>query len=109
MDYCAPRGVRYGEFLDWDQLSRDAALAWQARENARCGSCGQVEADWMVDGPDGPTEAVPPPLVVDHHWCPGCAALGTRRANEKDLPAGVTHAFRANVTDAEAPPATWAG
>ncbi len=89
MDYCAPRGIPYGVFLDWSQLSRDAALAWQERESARCSSCGQVKADWMTTGDDGePVEAVPPPLVVADHWCPGCEALHRHRkaAGDEERP-----------------------
>lgn len=93
MDYCAQRGIPYTTFLGWDPPSRDAALAWQARVNARCGSCGQVKADWMVDGPDGPIEADPPPMVVAEHWCPGCEAHERRRRNHKDLPPGISHRF----------------
>ncbi len=132
MDYCGPRAVPYGDFMDdrvWSPLSRDAALAWQERENARCGSCGQVKADWMAQdedgnllryrvGPDGlhvfdddgrlipdpngePFEATPPPFIVDYHVCFGCAAIEQRRANEKELPPGVRHAFRRPLPPAE--------
>lgn len=55
----------------------------------------------MTVGENGESvEAVPPPLVVDEHWCPGCAALGRRRKNQgKEEPEpGVTLGFAPNVT-----------
>jgi hypothetical protein len=94
MDYCAPRAIPYAKFLEWDPLSRDAALAWQARKSATCGSCGQVKGDWTDE--DG-HELHPPPLIVTEHWCPGCAALETRRTNSKDLPPGVQLGFAVNA------------
>lgn len=102
MDYCGPRGIPYGRFLSWDDLSRDSALAWQARESARCGSCGQVKADWVDD--DG-QELVPAPLRVDDHWCPGCEALERHRAVTKgqEPQPGIRPAFTANQPTASQP------
>lgn len=92
MDYCGPKPLRYAEFLEWDDLSRSAALAWQARENAKCGSCGQVKADWTdAEG----RQQHPAPFVVVDHWCPGCEALGQRRIVEGsgEKPPGISHVF----------------
>ncbi len=40
MAYCGPRGIPLEEFLQWGELSQDAALQWQAYEARRCSSCG---------------------------------------------------------------------
>lgn len=86
MEYCGPRGIRYAEFLSWDQLSRDAALAWQARKASRC-QCGQVPAEWRrydlesgepVLDEHGAHEALYPaeaPYLVEGAYCPACAEL----------------------------------
>ena len=104
MDYCAPHGIPYGDFLEWSQLSRDAALAWQARESAKCGGCGQVRAEWMTVDTDGhEVEAVPAPFLVDDHWCPACDALARhRRARGDTTPDGVHDVFRPNDAAADA-------
>lgn len=49
MAYCGPRSIPYLEFLEWDDLSRDAALAWQAREASRCPDCGQLPGEFVDD------------------------------------------------------------
>lgn len=105
MDYCGPRGIPYGDFMDdriWSPLSRDAALAWHLREARRCGSCGQVKEDWMahdadgnpIIGPNGkPAELNPEPFDVVHHHCPACDRLARRRNTGEKLNDGVTYAF----------------
>lgn len=60
MAYCGPRGIPLEEFLEWGDLSQDAALAWQSYENRRCQSCGHHPEE-------GPRHA-----HVD--VCPGCVA-----------------------------------
>lgn len=95
MAYCGPLGLAYTTFLEWDELSRSAALAWRRREDQRCGGCGQVRDDWMARDGDGQPvcdehgnqmEADPPPLAVVDHYCPACDALGrARKAREKQL------------------------
>lgn len=88
MGYCGPRGIRYSEFLDWDQLDQDAALAWQARELARC-RCGQVPAEWreydemghpVLDEHGAHAEAKVKPFFVAEEFCPACRDLA--RAND---------------------------
>lgn len=83
MAYCGPRGIPLHEFLDWPALSRDAALAWQERENAKC-RCGQVRSEWRKYDEHGhpvlengahvadPDNA---PFTVDGEFCPACHAL----------------------------------
>ena len=96
MDYCAPRGILYEDFLEWPDVSRAAALAWQNKANAQCGSCGTVKADWMtVDAEGNAVEIMPPPMHVTDHWGPGCDALArARRIRGNDLGDGMHLAFR---------------
>ena len=88
MAYCGPRGIPYTQFLGadprWDDLSREAALAWQADEDHRCNGCGQDRDDWyerdaegeIVYGDDGyPKVAVPFRFDVTNAYCPACHAL----------------------------------
>lgn len=49
MAYCGPRGIPLSTFLNWSQADQDAALQWQADENARCPSCGTHPQDWRED------------------------------------------------------------
>jgi hypothetical protein len=85
MGYCGPRGIPYEHWLGvadgWTEYSRQAALAWQSRENQRCGDCGQVRPDWL--GADGKELRRPPFDVVDE-WCPGCDALHLHREDQPD-------------------------
>jgi len=85
MAYCGPRGIPYEEWAGiatgWTVFSRMAALAWQAREADRCGSCGQVHADWRDD--QG-RELRDPPCAVVLVKCLGCEALHLDRADRGD-------------------------
>lgn len=101
-DYCASRGIAYSAFLEWDDLSRDVALAWHARDRERCGGCGAVPSDWKAYDDDGNPilddtgehrEAWPPKYVLEAHHCPACAALA-RAADDKDPPPGRRWYFR---------------
>jgi hypothetical protein len=49
MAYCGPRGIALSEFLRWDRADQDAALAWSAYENRRCGNCGTHPEEWRED------------------------------------------------------------
>lgn len=78
-----PRGIRLAEFLDWDVLSRDTALAWQARENRKC-RCGQVPSEWRrYDEHGRPVledgvhveDTVNRPAHVEGEFCPACYEL----------------------------------
>lgn len=81
MDYCGPRGIPYSTFLDWDDLSQSAALAWQARERDRCGGCGQHRSDWLDD--HGQELRQRPAEVVDV-FCPACSDLEAARQARGD-------------------------
>lgn len=100
MAYCGPRGIRYTEFLEWDPVDRDAALAWQNRESARCGGCGTVPADWLNDwGPDGQPVAneLTPVMHAQDQYCAGCGARHRHEATHKDgAPPGVHTVFVPN-------------
>lgn len=89
MDYCGPAGIPYLAFLDWDPLSRDAALAWQARRNETCGGCGTARSDWM-NGRDEHGNLVAntlaPTYLTEDIYCPGCGALELHRKNAQDGP-----------------------
>jgi hypothetical protein len=96
MAYCAPRGIRYHDFLGWDDLSRDAAIAWQVREHAKCSGCGQLREEWMERDPETGelTEMFPAPFRVVEHWCPACAAVGqARKVRGDDFVEGRHFAF----------------
>lgn len=100
MAYCGPAGIRYAEFLEWDDLSRDAALAWQYRQDRRCSSCGTVHDDWLnsrdAEG-NLVADELAPVYVTDDIYCPGCAALDRhRRTNGEDEVPGRHPAFVAN-------------
>jgi hypothetical protein len=59
MGYCGPRGIPLSVFLgrvvrpgvdaEWLPSDREDALAWQAHENRRCGSCGTHRDEWAED------------------------------------------------------------
>ncbi len=74
MRYCGPLGIAYSVWLGvgdgWDGYSRAAAMAWQAREDDRCGGCGQQRSDWLDE--DGMVLQEPPFTMVEIS-CPSCA------------------------------------
>ena len=79
MDYIGPLGIPYDEWLDWPDLSKQAALAWQARERDRCPDCGQQRSDWFDD--DG-HEVPDPPSLPAEYVCPSCEALDSYRRDK---------------------------
>lgn len=91
MAYCAPRGIPYLEFREWDQLSQDAAMAWAARDADVCGGCGTHRHDWLDSAG---MELHDAPMVVRDRYCPGCAALARHTAdpNREERP-GVAVVF----------------
>lgn len=68
MGYCGPAGLAYTEFMGWDPLSRDLALAWRRREDSRCGGCGVPYEDWYLD--DGTPDDTA--YTLNAYRCPGC-------------------------------------
>lgn len=104
MEYCGPRGIPYTQFIGWDQIDQDAALAWLVRDRGKCDGCGTVSSDWLnaFDEDGEPVANIMAPVfhAVDVH-CAGCAA---RAAHEKtfvgDRPAGLHTGFVPNP-DAE--------
>ena len=77
MRYCGPRGIPLSQFLAWAQPDQDTALAWQAREALRCGSCGHHPDD-------GPVHA-------HVEVCPSCAARAAASAEVRDTPGAHVH------------------
>lgn len=67
MRYCGPLGIPLSTFLAWDPLDQDAALAWQAHESRRCGSCGTHPDDWERDRQTA--------WHAEPDQCPGCVEL----------------------------------
>jgi hypothetical protein len=67
MAYCGPRGIPLSTFLSWSEADQEAALAWQAHESRRCGSCGTHPDDWSPQA-GGDREA----YHAEVHQCPGC-------------------------------------
>jgi hypothetical protein len=78
MAYCGPRGIPLSEFLRWSRADQDAALAWTAHENRRCGNCGTHPDEWSEDN-----------LAYHAHLteCVGCRQL-QRLANTDDAKTG---------------------
>lgn len=104
MAYCGPRGIPYTTFLGddngWDDLSRAAALAWQADQDKRCQGCGQDRADWwerdengdIVVTDDGyPKVRVPFAYTVETSYCPACDALERYREGATANPVRGAH------------------
>lgn len=88
MDYCGPRGIPLETFLDWPQLSQDAALTWAGYESRRCGECG-VHPD---EGPHHPHVNV----------CAHCAARdAAAKSEEGQLPGA--HVTMAHGTSLDCP------
>lgn len=75
MTYCAPNAVPYSAWLDWSDLDRAAAIAWQARDADRCPGCGLHHSD--LDDIGGDRRRLP----VDGEWryCVGCEAKDLTR------------------------------
>jgi len=84
MDYCGPKGLGLHEFLSWPQESQDAALAWQAYNNRRCGQCGVHLDDWKEDL-GGDREA----WHAEQYTCPGCLKLGRLQETLQDAKGGI--------------------
>lgn len=70
MAYCGPRGIPYDGWLEWDDTSRAAALAWAEREADRCPGCGLHHRDLAHVGGDHRKMPVKP----DYRLCMGCQA-----------------------------------
>ncbi len=69
MAYCGPRGIPLETFLDWPQLSQDAALVWAGHESRRCPECG-------THPDEGPHHA-------HVNVCAGCAAREAKAGTEE--------------------------
>ncbi len=80
MAYCGPAGVAYTDFLTWDALSRDLAIAWRQQEDSRCSGCGVPMGDWYLE--DGtPDDRA---YKAELYRCPGCSELGSVETDAKD-------------------------
>lgn len=88
MDYCAPHGIPYREFMGigrgWDQFSRDAVLLWQQLKRETCEQCGTHPDDWNPKA-GGHIHA----WAATKHSCKGCARVAAgQKALEKELQPG---------------------
>jgi hypothetical protein len=70
MAYCAPKGIPLSVFLTWSDTDQEAALAWQAHESRRCGSCGTHPDDWSRDRHA---------FHAEMYVCPGCVEVQRRQ------------------------------
>lgn len=84
MAYCAPRGIPLSTFLGWPEEDQQAALMWQAYENARCPSCRTHPEDWLDE--DGHSlRAGQHPQHWHQEFCPGCQSKQrSAKAAEQD-------------------------
>jgi len=81
MDYCGPRGIPYLDFLEWDDVSRNAALAWSIRDRHTCSGCATLRSDWnnTVDENGEPApDLTNPVFLATDVYCPGCDAKQRR-------------------------------
>jgi uncharacterized protein YlaI len=78
MDYCGEQGIPLGWFLggpyEWDDFSRDAALAWDLNRKIRCATCNEYEEDWL-DEKGLRRVGRKAPKQVSTYICPGCEAI----------------------------------
>lgn len=85
MRYCGPRGIPYTTWLGvgdrWDEYSREAAMAWQAREDDRCPGCGQQRHEWLDENGVVLEE---PPFELVEHACPSCAEKERYESEARD-------------------------
>lgn len=94
MEYCGPRGIPFEDWLEWGDLSKAMALAWQARRADVCpNGCGQHRTEWLDD--DGIELRVRPARVVPV-YCPSCDDLARARKAHGDLEPGVSLGWAAN-------------
>lgn len=68
MRVCREWRIPHSEFLGWDSLDREKALAFVIHEGQRCKECG-------IHGEDWPTEVDPAPFEVYATRCFGCQAV----------------------------------
>jgi hypothetical protein len=83
MAYCGPKGIKLSEFLSWPDDDQAAALAWQAHEGRRCGSCGTHPDEWDPEA-GGSRGAYTPEVYA----CRGCERLEQLRDSDA-VPKGV--------------------
>ena len=83
MAYCGPRGIPLSVFLGWPQGDQDAALAWQADQDARCATCGTHPEDWDPEA-GGHRMALRPEL----YRCRGCERLEQLQQSSEPAEAG---------------------
>lgn len=74
-----PLGIPHSEFLSWDPLDQDKALAYTRDQRSRCQMCGTAEREWEDD-----------PYAYDPvvNICPGCERLDHMRGDDAAKMAG---------------------
>jgi hypothetical protein len=73
--YVVPKGIPHSEFLGWDPLDQDKALAWEAEQRTVCTGCGTRKSEWDKDRFA---------YVGQQHYCPGCDVLAQEQENVRE-------------------------
>lgn len=73
--YCVPLGIPHSEFLSWDVVDQDKALAWQREQAKVCRGCGTRKEEWDRDKFA---------YVGEIECCPGCELLEQEKEHMKD-------------------------
>ena len=72
MAFCNRLGMPHSQFLEWDPVDQEKALAYETFERARCHECGIHPDDW----PEETSLDQEDPMEVVATRCYGCVALG---------------------------------
>lgn len=72
MAYCGPLGIAHSEFLSWDDLDQDKAIAWLGFEKSRCPGCNTFPHEYLDD--EGRVLNQPPYIVYSER-CYGCVGI----------------------------------
>lgn len=67
---CDRWGIPHSEFLSWDEMDQDKAVAFARQKAAMCQTCATWPDEWEADRFA---------YVVDADRCPGCELIETER------------------------------
>jgi hypothetical protein len=75
LDYCVPLGIPHSQFLAWDTVDQDKAIAWRREQAKVCRGCGTRKEEWASDKF----------AYVGHiEECRGCALLAQEQEHLRD-------------------------